>query len=478
MGSDLVAFSYANPPDPTTFKSANYSRFAEMAEFYDNRYENYHIPLNMSTDTSFKDVNCTDVNRYHFSDNTGQWTGLAITGWVFKYVTALNERNSTMKNDSLRVIRKLMHGMSMQLIVPNGGLGPNFSGILARGWAGPQHHSMPGVEWYFGDGGGRHYNGTGDYSNWRWRAFTSNDEYSGFYSGLALVFKYVQEQDVQHLATLMIDQVLAYMLDTNFLGIDWHGGPTGVRQKPIFFTGGAWAALALKMGAMALPDKYERLYCHYVVENFYAQWATEGGEHETVMNYYAFAFGYHVVMALILLEGEGKLFDLYLSKYHSSLRQFTANHRNPFYNIIELVVTHKPGDNLLLERDVEDILTRYDCEYHFPDRALGHANISDDYVEVDNVTYLANFLENDSYGPYYAPTFMEVSGNQIYYQKPLTPEYMNGNIFIWEKNPYSYRPPWVNSKYEFASYSFSCVYWTGRAFGFIAPNGTRGDLSV
>ena len=476
--SQIAAFQYQTPPDPSSFLDTNYTRYTEMAEYYDYRYEEFHIPLNMSTDTKFADDDCTIVQRYQFSDNTGQWTGLAITGYVFKYLTAIKENNETLKADALRVVRKLLNGMSMQLAVPNGGLGSEFGGILARGWAGPQHFNhldiYPGTDWY-SDENPQHHNGTGIYEDYRWRGFTSNDEYSGFYSGMAFVLKYIQEQDVQDLVSLMIEQTASYMLETNFLGIDWHGGATGVHQKSFFLLGGSWTLLLLKMASLVNPGKYERYYSHFVSEEFYGAGSVEGGEQETIANYYAYAFGYHIVFALIMLEEYQPLHNLYLDNFRKSLEHFTQYHRNPFYNIIRLIVNGTaPDENVLLERDIEDSLTRYDTPYHFPDRAFGHAEIPNHYEEIEIFNELGDFINNSGLlAPIYELIFSEINRDEVYYSKPLTPEYMDSNIFIWEKNPFKTKNSYVNIRYEYAGYQFSLVYWMARAFEFFPSGGMR-----
>ena len=97
----LAAFTYEVEPDPVTFRTANYTRFGEMAAYYDTRFETYHIPLNMSTDTVFLNNECTVVDYYRYSDNTGQWTGLAITGYVYKYLAAIRENNHAQKPESM-----------------------------------------------------------------------------------------------------------------------------------------------------------------------------------------------------------------------------------------------------------------------------------------------------------------------------------------------------------------------------------------
>lgn len=50
---------------------------------------------------------------------------------------------------------------------------------------------------------------------------------------------------------------------------------------------------------------------------------------------------------------------------------------------------------------------------------------------------------------------------------------MNGDIFIWECNPFSPREQRIDPTYELPGFSFTCVYWMGRAFGFIQPVGIR-----
>jgi hypothetical protein len=482
--NDLASFTQDYVPDPSSFIDGNYTRFAEMAEYYDSRFEEFHIPLNMSTDTVFTDNSCTIVDYYAYSDNTGQWTGLAITGWVFKYLAAIREENSTMKEDSLRVIRKLFHGMSMQLAVPNGGLGSEYGGILARGWADPAFRNIS--EFYFQDTNNsinndkytQHHNGTGPYSNFRWRGYTSLDEYSGFLGGLSFVYKYVQEPDIQATAKLMIDQVAYNFIETNWLGLDWHGGLTGVSMKARFFQSGAWASLVLKLGALAFPEKYSQYYYHYVVEELYGRWSAMGSQIEVVANYYAFAFSYHVCFALLMLETDTQIHDLFYNIFNKSIFSYTDYHRNPFYNMILLILNDEPGTNPILERDVEDQLMRYDCEYHFPDRRLGHnATASENgYTTVDNINELNDFLDNNWLGWLYRSFFFEIEREDVFYSKPLTVEFMPGNIFVWEKNPfedYSDQLENINPKYEFAGFSFTIVYWMARGAGYFPATGVR-----
>ena len=98
-------------------------------------------------------------------------------------------------------------------------------------------------------------NGTGAYSQYRWAGDTSNDEYGGYYMGLALALKYVNDSYVQWTIAQIVDQLCNYMLKTNFLGIQSYGAPTGVDQKPSFFSGGFWISPSFKNGSNMFPSK-------------------------------------------------------------------------------------------------------------------------------------------------------------------------------------------------------------------------------
>ena len=276
----------------------------------------------------------------------------------------------------------------------------------------------------------------------------------------------------------MIDQLVHNFIQTNWLGIDWHGGLTGVSMKSRFFQSGAWAALVLKLGALAFPEKYAQYYYHYVVEELYGSWAEMGSQIEVVANYYAFAFSYHVCFALLMLEEDLQIYNLFYRQFEKSLFSFTDNHRNPFYNMILLILNHAPGENSILERDVEDQLMRYDCEYHFPDRRLGHkdAALDSSYVFVDNIDVLNDFLDNHWLGWLYRPFYFEIEQDDKFYSKPLTVEYMPGDIFVWEENPfedYTDRLGNINDKYEYAGFSFTTVYWMARGAGYFPASGIR-----
>ncbi|MHA1370376.1 MAG: hypothetical protein ACTSWN_02295 [Promethearchaeota archaeon] len=462
-------------PDPSTFQDADYELLDMMATYYEKQFENYHIPLNFTVGARFTDTNYDSVSYYYFSDNGALWTGTSLVAFVGKYLAGIRENNETLKNDALRVIDRLVYGMSMMLKVPNGGLGPEYGATVARSFASPEHNlTIPGVQYLFGMDNDKMCNGSGPYSNWRWSDYTSNDEYGGYYMGVAIAFKFVNgssdiEKRIQATLSLMIDQLCAGMLRANFLGISGHGGPTGVDQKMRFFGGASWMLLVLKMGALAFPEKYEKIYQYYVRNNLQGIFGgKESGTQEIVSNYYAYNFGIDVEFGLLMLEEDPILRSRYLENFYKSLWYCVQYHRNPYFNSIYLVASRlEPGENATWERDVEDQLMEF-YPHHFPDvyNRTALAPVPDDY-EVVNFSEYKDFLDNkSSIGALISPVFMEFNFEREFYNKPKTVKMSETSIFMWDRNPFSV-DSWIphDVYHEEPGISFLAPYWIMRGFG-------------
>ncbi|MFX0099354.1 MAG: hypothetical protein ACFFCS_07205 [Candidatus Hodarchaeota archaeon] len=496
--NEIPKFGYSDDlrPDPDDFQDVNYTRLSQMAQDYEQRFEDWHIPLGFVVSTEFTDQNLTILDRYHFSDNGALWSGTALVTFTAKYQAAINEGNEAMKNDSLGVMDLLVKGMAMMLKVPNGGLGPQFGATVARGFA---HYnnisSVPGCNYLFVMSDPKMYNGTDgtqmggeDYSQWRWSDFTSNDEYGGFYMGIGIAYKYIKdnggtsplELKIKNTLELMIDQCCAGMLRANFLGIGGFGGPTGVDQKMRLFSGATWTLVVLKMGALAFPEKYEDLYYHYALEEGYAYYTLEGGTHEIVANYYAYNFGIDMVFANLMMEDHPALHTLYLENFKRSLWYCVRYHRNPYFNSMYLAA-HKFGpaeDQLLFELDVEDQLMEFDV-YHFPDVYLQLSRPPQPPYVNFTLSEYKDYFENTPLGNFLAPIFMEFNLDQLRWNRPLTVKMKPSSILMWDRNPFDIVPEKYyngndNLLKEEPGISFLAPYWIGRGFSnYIKENGTR-----
>ncbi|MBD3185879.1 hypothetical protein GF325_03535, partial [Candidatus Bathyarchaeota archaeon] len=461
-------------PDISTFRVANYSRLAEMARFFDQRYEDYHMPLNYTVSTTFTDLTYGTVDEYHFSDNAALYSANAMAAFVGKYLAAKRENNGTLKNESLDVIRKLTHGMSMLLAVPNGGLGSDHGSILARMWAAPEHRTVPGMP-LFDDNltdGPRpyaYYNGTGIYSQYRYSDFTSLDEHGGYYMGIAMAYKFVDEADapwVHDTLELVIDQLCNGLKVTNYLGLGGYGGPTGTDQEMRFFQGGSWVLLLMKMGALAFPEKYERLYYHYAINEGYAFHTREGGPQEIVANYYAYNFGSDVAFALLMLEEDPYLHNIYLRNFHDGLWSFVKTHRNAHFNTFYLLVNEfNQGDNVYYERDVEDQLMEFE-ENHFPDVYGSIDPVGPEYELMDFSNWI-DFFESNPIGSVLSPLFFEFDLDKDFYDRPLTVSMRRTRNYMWGGNPFHWQNTSAptNLLHEQSGLSYLTPYWLMRGFG-------------
>ncbi|MHA1793643.1 MAG: hypothetical protein ACTSVI_13440 [Promethearchaeota archaeon] len=467
-------------PDPSTFLKANYTRLSEMAKFYEYRFENYHIPLNFTVGTLFTDnVNYDTVSNYYFSDNGALWTGSSLVAFVGKYLAGIKENNQTLVNESLRVIKKLVYGMSMMLAVPNGGLGPEYGATVARSFASPEDRvNVPGVQYLFNVNHPKYFNGSGPYKDWRWSDYTSNDEYGGYYMGIALAYKFINgtsedEIWIRDRLSIMIDQVCAGMIRANFLGLSGDGVPTGVDQKMRAFQGATWVLLVLKMGALAHPEKYERLYYHFALNEMYGFFTREGGPQEILANYYAYNFGMDVVFALLMLEDDPALLNLYRNHILETIWSDIKYHRSPYFNAMYLAfMRYQPGEDSLTERDIEDQLMEFDIN-HFPDVYQGVEPVDESY-KIINFSKWVTFFENHSVGNFIAPLFMEFNLNDNFYNKPLTVKMSDTSIFMWDRNPFRPASGHINTRLEEPGISFLAPYWIARGFcGFIKPEGVR-----
>ncbi len=468
----MLSFQYEGNYDPDTeFIPGNYSRMSEMAEVYDDLYQQHHLPLNYCTNVIYTDENATEVAYYDFTDNGALWTGIGMAAWVFHYLTAKEEGNQAEIQYCLEVIQRMIHGFSMMMKVPNGGLGPEFSGILARGWAGPQHKDIAPM--FFSENI-RHFNGTGKYSQWRWRGFTSNDEYGGFYMGLALALKYVDNDWVQDTSGKIVLQLANYMLETNFLGISGPGGPSGVNQKPTFGNGGFWIPLLLKMASMVKPEKYTQHYNHWVSAELCFLSNSEGHDGETVANYYAYNFGHCVVLAFLLLEGtESEIGQRYYEGYLNSLRKFTSNHRNAWFNAIFLMISDADdGEYDIIQRDIEDQLMRLDIN-HFPDRRYGIVPVDPSEEVVTDIQEVNKSIHEDNWDGLYSMPFIEMDFDETYFVRAQTVEHHKTGNFMWEDNPFENETSGYYPRKEYPGTTFTVPYWMMRYMGLIPAQGIR-----
>jgi hypothetical protein len=477
----IADFSIDARPDKSSFKTANLTTLEEIAIGLDERYPKYHLPLNQSTSCTFNNdsmenggiVSYTNVSSYHFSDNEALWTGIDYVGWTYKYLSAQKENDTVMERYAHDVLINMTSGLTMLMIVPNGGLGPNFGGILGRGYAPPDaKETWPYI---FRDGIEKHFTGTGNYTDWRWRGYTSNDEFSGYYLFLAMATKYLMNISfIAERVSLIVDQLCFNFLNTNFLGLHGSGATTGVDQKPYMFSGAFIQCLLLKLGAIHFPEKYAQKYYHQLANDMAYLSTHEGGVHEVFANYYAYNFALCTCLGYLILEDDPEIWNIFFDGYYNSIWQYTKNHRDAWSNSIILMIANecahlnlnaRVSENMsIVVADVKDQLQRF-AETHYPDRGyLMGQSLPEGYVEVQPV---AEFVDAMNFGED-TQNLLGIDKDDKFLNKPLTIDLRDVDGWAWNNNPFVFRPRATERLlHENTGSTFTVPYWMLRYSGHI-----------
>ncbi|MGV9173914.1 MAG: hypothetical protein ACOC35_15300, partial [Promethearchaeia archaeon] len=169
--NDMTSYTFDEKikPDVNHFtprNKINATFLAEIAEQLEIRNNKYHLPINLSVSLYMKDHNYNEVRKWRMNENGGLRGGEMLFSECLRYAIAKRENNLEAKNHSMIVIRKLVDGFAKLMAAPNGGLGPEYPGILARFYAAPEHRDIFPKMF---DPHYKHFNGSGPYKNWRVR---------------------------------------------------------------------------------------------------------------------------------------------------------------------------------------------------------------------------------------------------------------------------------------------------------------------
>ena len=245
------------------------------------------------------------------------------------------------------------------------------------------------------------------------------------------------------------------------------------------------------MGAVCFPEKYGRLYYHYIADHILYKSAAESENYQTVANYYAFNFGFNITFSYLLLLSEysepyeDKILEQFYNGFESSIWNNVKNHRNAYFNSMYLALQSELFKTdteavKLLSYDIQDALMRLDGS-HFPDRNYPRrqtlSDIPDFYKEVIEISELNKFLEVSPLGSFYTVLLSEMDLDEYFFTEPLTVEYMRSENFMWERSPYRFHEKLGNNELvEEAGLNLTVPYWITRAHGFMPTFGKRGNL--
>ncbi len=489
---DLSSWVYDLEADPSEFYSLddiNTTQLAQLANRYEERLELYHLPLNLTVGAYFH-VSTEELYQYDSTDNGALFTGYATCAEACRYDSLAP---GSEKNDSRRVLYRLVSGLANLLRIPNGGLGPEYPGILARYYAPPEARTDANFTWMFSEHY-KHFNGSGPYSQWRVRLYTSKDELGGYLLGLAAAQRFCTDNaSIQELVTLCIGQLAVNFLKNNWQMMHGDGTPDGVVLNPVLGGGGEWKLLMMRLAANAYPNnpEYERLHAYYAAKEIYAPNDPQLAPHNNVEPFYAYGFGHCVILGLFLSEHDPILLARYARNYEKAYRIFDG-HRNAFFNALYLAAcqmasqenpTFVSAYNLTKIRwDVLDELWRFNVTNWFPmdntyggdDHAISRAELNATYpdrgwlAKDPKIAQWQQFFQQSMWGP----LLSWVPGVTLTdrYMKPATAEMFNPADFIWGDDPFTQNGGHTRSGayiFESSGTSFTLPYWLLRSFNFL-----------
>ncbi len=463
--NDIASYTYnLTPPDTdyfTAIDQINTTYLEQMANYYDDQMERYHMPANISVDVKFTNASYNKVDEWKSTDNGALAIGYALASQCFRYKVALIEGNATELAKAMNQTKKMVYAFSNMLAAPNGGIGPNYPGTPARFVCSPedrQYHPSLFEEHP------RHFNGTGAYSKWRVRLYTSRDELAGYYIGLACVLKFIDPTNSSdsewcvERVKLLVAQLIEGFKKTNWLVIGGHGEPVGSDLNPQL-EGSMWQLTLMRLGATAYPEIYTSLYHHVASKFFELNYATMGSIWNTVSEYYALTFSMTVEYSLIILEDNPQLRNFYIKNFEVGFYSYVRYHRNAYYNTIHLAFMTLVPDSSIYEDpnytdetikwDILDQLWRFKTSnwsegirnYNLTQRpnSTRATSLNPDVrgqVEVSAVTQWNDFFETHAFGTLYSWLGDQFDYDEPLYTHPLTVSEYKIDRFIWEHSKF------------------------------------------
>ncbi len=465
----------SEPVDYGALIPANYTKLEAMSRGFEFYLERDNLPLNYTLSAMWNS-GFTAINGYTVSGDAAIWSGMALAMASFKYAVAQRGGNASDIANATRIVRKLVDGVSLLLAVPNGGIGPSYTGVLARSVS-PKNWSEahPGIAGYPYGGEADHvdvFDGAGDYSDWFWIGYPSLDQYSGVIMGVTVALAIVDEPYVRSRVQLIAAQMVEHFKHTGWNLADGNGRTTGQSLLYSIEHPGYWLLATLFMGTLADPFAYRDLYHHWAIDRGYADYNVLKVDLRmfTLFNYFSMNINWVIFYAMATFETDPALRARYQRVMAECMYPVAANHRNAWYNMAYLHVMGKNDSRI--QQDVDDQLMRFGVERipgqpnttRLPERGL---NASGNYYRhlVNDTWPRTTFSSWLEVNPLYPQPSMNLAAVLIeddeFLAKPKAVDQYHSVDFLWQRTPYTasdYSP----ARRQDSGLAFLLPYWMGR----------------
>jgi hypothetical protein len=480
----FASYLGSEPVDYGSLIPANYTKFESMARGFEYYLERDNIPLNYTLSAIWNE-NFTAIEIYGVSGDAAIWTGMALAMASFKYAAVKRGGSATEIANATRLVRKMADGVSLLLAVPNGGIGPQYPGVLARSVSPKSWNaSHPAILGYpYGQEADQTdvFDGAGAYSDWFWIGYPSLDQYSGIIMGVTVALAIVDDPWVHERAKLLAAQMVEHFKRTGWNLADGNGRTTGQSLQYAPEHPGYWLLATLFMGTLADPAAYKDLYYQWAIERGYADYNVLKVDLRmyTLFNYFSMNINWVILYAMATFETYPALRERYQRVMAECMYPVAANHRNAWFNMAYLHVMGKNDSRI--QQDVDDQLMRFGVERipgqpnstRLPERGL---NASGNYYRhlVNGTWPHTTFSSWLTANPLYPQASMNLAAALLddgeFLAKPKTVDQYHSVDFLWQRTPYTssdYSP----ARRQDSGLAYLLPYWMGRFHGSI-PGGS------
>ncbi len=455
LNSLLVFADYLNESAPVDYGSlimANETRLAEMATEFEFYLQRDNLPLNYTLTAYWEDTNYTSIAGWGTSGDAAIWTGMTLAMAALRYASIKQEGNASRTAGAIDLVRRLASGVGLLLAVPNGGIGPDYPGVLARSvspknWS-IAHPGISGFDYVNGADGVDVFDGAGAYSDWLWIGYPSLDQYSGIIMGISCAAALVGDDDpwVDALMALLSAQIIEHFRKTNWNLVDGNARTTGQSFQWMPEHTSYWVLATVFMGVLTDPVKYTPLYHHWAYDRGYADYKMLDIDlgYFSLFNYFSMNINWVIFYAMATFETDPSLKCLYTRVMENCLYQVASNHRNAWFNMAYLHVTGKDDPNI--RADVLDQLMRFDVERvpgdpasrRIPERGLNETGNRFEGLIPSNwpVVEFPGWLDANPVYPARQVNVAAYFTDSEYLAVPKTAEQYQCVDFLWQRSPW------------------------------------------
>ena len=470
---DIIGITTRGEIDTEGFIPPDLDQMEEMAGQFEFYLKENHLPMNYTLSVIWNE-NFTSIDRYIVQGDACIWTGLTLGTESYRYALALRTNNETEQLEALNMVKRILSGVALLLAVPNGGIGPMFSGILARSVYSPDYSGPPISGFYPSYNPKDVFNGSGPYQDWLWMGYPSVDQNSGIVFGLTQTAVFVSPHDfwVANLTSLLTQQLTEHFLTTNWLLVDKDGRTTGQDLK-ISYEESAFALLSmLQMAKLANPSsyRYAQFYFHFAYERDYASALKPHFPmvYFNYVNYYTTNLYLNYFYSLAAFESDPYLKTKYIEVIEESFYPAFRVSRNAWFNIVYLGITRK--NNTIIAQDIGDQLMRYGISYgpenrtRIPDRGGNLTSIPDQQRGWNTLTKWRNFWNTNKIGEFlygWMDSLFPTDESELL-NSPKTVDQYQQEDFIWQRSPWLEGHHWGSEENrEDSGISYLLVYYMG-----------------